>query len=80
MKKITLILAVVALISSCKKKDVKETSPCNCGIVQSDNAMDYSVVIKNECTDNNKTFTLSSGDWMNAHVGSRYCITNSGKW
>lgn len=80
MKKITLILAVVALISSCKKKDVKETSPCNCGIVQSDNVMDYSVVIKNECTDNNKTFTLSSGDWMNAHVGSRYCITNSGKW
>jgi hypothetical protein len=80
MKKIVMSIAIVALISSCKKKEVKETSPCNCGIVQSDNAMDYSVVIKNECTDNNKTFTLSSGDWMNAHVGSRYCITNSGKW
>jgi hypothetical protein len=80
MKKIVISIAIVALISSCKKKEVKETSPCNCGIVQSDNAMDYSVVIKNECTDNNKTFTLSSGDWMNAHVGSRYCITNSGKW
>ena len=80
MKKIVMSIAIVALISSCKKKEVKETSPCNCGIVQSDNAMDYSVVIKNECTDNNKTFTLSSGDWMNAHVGNNYCITNSGKW
>jgi hypothetical protein len=60
MKKIVMSIAIVALISSCKKKEVKETSPCNCGIVQSDNAMDYSVVIKNECTDNNKTFTLSS--------------------
>lgn len=80
MKTIILSIAVVALISSCKKKDVKETSPCNCGIIQSDNAMDYSVVIKNECSNNNKTFTLSEGDWMNAHPGSRYCITNSGKW
>ena len=80
MKTIILSIAVVALISSCKKKDVKETSPCNCGIIQSDNAIDYSVVIKNECSNNNKTFTLSEGDWINAHPGSRYCITNSGKW
>jgi hypothetical protein len=77
MKKSILALAVVALISSCKKK---EELPCNCGIVQSDNVQNYSVVIKNECTDNNKTFVLSQADWMNAHVGSRYCITNSGKW
>jgi nitrous oxide reductase accessory protein NosL len=79
MKKIVLAIAVVALISSCKKKE-KEEGPCNCGIIQSDNVQDYSVVIKNECSGNNKTFTLSSGDWMNAHVGSNYCITNSGKW
>jgi len=80
MKKIIMLISVVALISSCKKKEIKETSPCNCGIIQSDNAIDYSVVIKNECSNNNKTFTLSEGDWMNAHPGSRYCITNSGKW
>jgi hypothetical protein len=78
MKKIVLAIAVVALISSCKKKE--EEGPCNCGIVQSDNVVDYSVVIQNECTSNNKTFTLTSGDWINAHPGSRYCITNSGKW
>jgi hypothetical protein len=76
MKKL-LILSVVALLSSCKKED---QGPCNCGIIQSDNAADYSVVIKNECTSNNKTFYLSQGDWMNAHPGTKYCITNSGKW
>ena len=77
MKKTILILSVVALVSSCKKK---EDEPCNCGIIQSDNVQDYSVVIRNECSSNNKTFVLSQGDWMNAHVGSRYCITNASKW
>jgi len=57
MKK-TIIIAVVALISSCDKK---ETQPCNCGIIQSDNVQNYSVVIQNECSGNNKTFTLSEG-------------------
>lgn len=77
MKKIIVAIAVVALLGSCKKED---EGPCNCGIVQSDNAQNYSVVIRNECTNNDKTFVLSQADWMNAHVGSRYCITNSGKW
>jgi hypothetical protein len=78
MKKIVLAIAVVALLGSCKKK--KDEGPCNCGIVQSDNVQNYSVVIKNECSSNNKEFVLSAGDWMNAHVGSRYCITNASKW
>ena len=78
MKKIILAIAVVALLGSCKKKE--NEGPCNCGIVQSDNVQNNSVVIKNECSNNNKEFVLSSADWMNAHVGSRYCITNSGKW
>lgn len=77
MKKIMLILSVVALLGSCKKKD---EGPCNCGVIQSDNIQNYSVVIKNECTGNNKTFYLSQGDWMNAHPGNNYCITNSSKW
>lgn len=79
MKKILIAIAVVALLGSCKKEK-EEQKPCNCGIIQSDNVADYSVVIKNECTSNNKTFYLSEGDWMNAYPGSRYCITNSGKW
>jgi hypothetical protein len=78
MKKIVLAIAVVALLGSCKKE--KEEGPCNCGTVKSDNVQDYSVVIENECTGSTKTFTLAPSDWMNAHVGSNYCITNSGKW
>lgn len=77
MKKV-IIIAVAALISSCNKKE--KNQPCNCGVIQSDNVQNYSVVIQNECSGNNKTFTLSEGDWMNAHPGTKYCITNSGKW
>jgi nitrous oxide reductase accessory protein NosL len=47
MKKVILAISVVALISSCNKKE--EEKPCNCGTVQSDNVQDYSVVIQNEC-------------------------------
>ena len=78
MKKILLASLVALTLNSCKKKE--EDKPCNCGVVQSDNVQDYSVVIKNECSGNNKTFTLSTGDWMNAHPGSTYCITNASKW
>ena len=75
MKKTILAIAVVALISSCKKDE-----PCNCGIIQSDNAQNYSVVIKNECSGNNKEFVLSESDWMTAYVGTHYCITNTTSW
>lgn len=70
-------IAIVALISSCKKE---ENKPCNCGIVQSDNVSNYSVVIRNDCSFNDKSFVLTPSDWMNAHVGSRYCITNETQW
>jgi hypothetical protein len=77
MKKSILLIATVLIFASCKKEEDK---PCNCGVVQSDNVQNYSVVIQNECSGNNKEFTLQQGDWMNAHVGSNYCITNASKW
>ena len=76
MKKLILLVSIVTVVSCKKEKD----KPCNCGVVQSDNVQNYSVVIQNECTGNNKEFTLQQGDWMNAHVGSNYCITNASKW
>lgn len=79
MKKLILVSVVSLGFVGCDTK-TKQPEPCNCGLVQSDNAQDYSVVIQNECTGNNKTFVLQPGDWMNAHVGSKYCITNSGQW
>ena len=77
MKKI-LILSTILFLGC--KKEVIEPEVCNCGLVQSDNVQDYSVVIQNSCSGNNKTFYLQQGDWMNAHVGSTYCITNETSW
>ena len=78
MKKVMMIMTVALLAMSCKKEEVAKV--CNCGVIQSDNAADYSVVIRNSCSNNNKTFYLSEGDWMNAYVGSNYCITNTTSW
>lgn len=77
MKKTIYGLAIILSIASCKKEDVKQ---CNCGLVVSDNVSNYSVVIRNNCSNNQQTFTLQPGDWMNAYVGSNYCITNVSSW
>jgi hypothetical protein len=58
----------------------KNKKQCNCGLITSDRVSDYSIVIRNSCSGNEKRFTLAPGDWVNAHVGSDYCITNSGRW
>lgn len=78
MKKILIgITALVIILTSCKKETFMD---CNCGLVISDNVQDYSVVIRNDCSDNEKTFILAPGDWMNAYVGSNYCINNVTSW
>lgn len=74
MKKVVLVVGVILSTISCTKKN------CNCGVIQSDNVADYSVVIKNSCSGNNKKFYLTQSDWMNAYVGSDYCITNVDSW
>lgn len=78
MKKVIFLIAVLfTVLTSCKKDDV---TPCNCGTIMSDNASDYSVDIKNDCSGNFKTWVLTPDDWMNAYVGSHYCITNTTSW
>jgi hypothetical protein len=71
----------VMLLLSCEK-DNKQLiqEQCNCGLVVSDEVSDYSVVIRNNCSGNEKKFYLQPGDWMNAYVGSDYCITNVKSW
>jgi hypothetical protein len=77
MKK--LILGAILLFSliGCEE-DI--TEDCNCGLVVSDNVYDYSVDIRSDCSGNIQTFYLSEGDWMNAHPGSNFCITNETGW
>ena len=74
MKKLVSLILFLCLLS-CKKEEV-----CNCGLVVDDNVSNYSVKIRNSCTKNEKWFELQPGDWMNAHVGEDYCITNVDKW
>ena len=76
--KLLILISLIAL--SCKKDEIKQKEVCNCGLVVSDNVQDYSVVIRNSCSGNEKKFILKEGDWMNAHPGSDYCITNITNW
>ena len=76
MKKIITIASAILLLNSCKKDE----STCNCGKIIDDDVNDYSILIRNSCTNNTKKFYLTRGDWITAYVGSDYCITNSGKW
>ena len=80
MKKIIMLVGIVTLSLSCNKDNPQPNKVCNCGLVESDDVTNYSVVIKNSCSGNNKTFYLQEGDWMNAYVGSNYCITNVTSW
>lgn len=82
MKKTILAVGfiIVGAIIGCKKEEIKPSEPCNCGLVVSDNVQDYSVVIRNSCSGKEKRFYLQQGDWMNAYVGSNYCITNVKNW
>lgn len=75
MKKVILVVALAIGFASCKKEET-----CNCGLIVSDNPSNYSVDIRNSCSDNVKTFYLTQGDWMNAHPGDNYCITNVTSW
>jgi hypothetical protein len=80
MKKVIVLAGIVLMMAACNKDEIKKNENCNCGVIQSDNVEDYSVVIRNSCSGNNKTFILSQGDWMNAHPGDELCISNETNW
>ena len=78
-----LITSVVLIVSCTDETDLTTSTPqqeCNCGTVQSDRVSDYSVVIISVCTGNSKRFYLSQKEWLDAHVGTELCITNSNGW
>ncbi|MEI7669747.1 MAG: hypothetical protein WCJ33_06675 [Pseudomonadota bacterium] len=64
------------MMASCKKDD----KTCNCGLIISDDVSKTSVTIRNSCSGNEKEFVLAPGDWVNAFVGTDYCITNVESW
>ena len=84
MKKLVLVLGLVASTISCKKEIVTpnnaQNQVCNCGLIVSDDVSDYSVTIRNSCSGNLKKFYLLEGDWIHAHPGNDYCISNVTSW
>lgn len=77
MKKLIYLLLTV-LIISCSDDD--DSRDCNCGEIISDDASNYSVTIRSDCSGNEETFILEEDVWFTAFVGEDFCITNSDGW
>ena len=74
MKKLLIIIGLILIIGACQKEDTNVWgADCKCGLIISDDVNNYSIDVRNDCTDNVKTFVLTEGDWMNAHPGEGYC-------
>jgi hypothetical protein len=75
-KTIMLIGAITLILFSCKKEE------CNCGTISNDGVDNgcYWLEIRNDCSGNKKTFCFDQDVWMNAAVGSHFCVTNEQPW
>lgn len=86
MKKLLLITIVLTALSCSKEEELPTPSTdqvstsCNCGLIVSDEVSDYSIQIRNSCSGNVKKFVLYEADWMNAYVGTDFCISNTSGW
>ena len=80
MKKLLYTLLVVSVIfSACEK----EEENCNCGVITNDEILDndcYSLTIRNDCSDNDKTLCFDYDVWMDNPVGGNFCVTNLDSW
>ena len=76
MRKAILIIIMSIFLTNCESFE----DDCSCGLIESDRVTDYSIVVRNDCTGNVKRWYLTRGDWLGAHVGTDYCITNSTGW
>lgn len=79
MKKLMMIIMLAIGLVSCNKEEDKK---CNCGTIANDgiNGSCYWLEIRNDCSGNKKTFCFDQSVWMNAYVGSNFCVTNQGQW
>lgn len=80
MRKILIILGIATVLFSCTKdEDLPEPTQtvqadCKCGKILSDDVSDYSIRVRNNCTNNVEKFILEQGDWMTAYVGNDICF------
>jgi hypothetical protein len=80
MKKVLLVLGIVAMgLQSCKKEELCNSS---CGTIINDGIDNgcYWLEIQNECSGNNKVFCFDQNTWYNNFVGDYFCVTNEPSW
>tara|TARA_R110000851_G_C12990578_1_gene557259 strand:+ start:711 stop:944 length:234 start_codon:yes stop_codon:yes gene_type:complete len=77
MKYLIILIAILAI--GCDKES---TEPCNCGVVANDGIDNgcYWLELRNNCSDNKKSFCVDQDKWMTAYIGSDFCITNTDRW
>lgn len=76
----TLMMCLMTMvITSCEKEEIK---PCNCGTIANDGIDNgcYWLEIRNDCSGNKKKFCFDQDVWMNAYVGTYFCVTNEPQW
>ena len=81
MKKLILALTLVAFLG-CNEDTPNPNKDCNCGTVANDgiDGECYWLEIRNNCTDNKKTFCFDQDIWMDAHIGSNFCVADEPQW
>ena len=78
--KLTLLTLVSVLLFSCEKED------CNCGVVANDGIEQtshqpcYWIEIRNHCSGNKKRFCFDQDFWMQAHIGTNFCVSGETQW
>jgi len=78
MKKLLSILLISIMLIGCEKEE-----DCNCGVITNDEILDdgcYSLTIRNDCSNNYKTFCFDYNVWFNNSVGDDFCVTNVDSW
>ena len=73
-----IFMLAIGLVNCSKEED----KPCNCGTIANDGITGtcYWLEIRNDCSGNKKTFCFDQDVWMDAYVGSNFCVTNQGPW
>jgi hypothetical protein len=77
MKKLLSVLLISIILMGCEKED------CSCGVITNDEILEnncYSLTIRNDCSDNYKTFCFDYDVWLNNPKGSDFCVTNEDSW
>ena len=82
MKRVFLALALLVSIgiASCEKGEVAQQTQqdCHCGEITNDGIDNgcYWLQIRNDCSDNYKTFCFAYSDWLTGYVGTDFCVLN----